>query len=525
MRKIRSQSNVNTRQNENKNENEMIQSDHSQKNSQILGSSLSDTLEFLQNQMGGSDDFVTRKIAIPVVDEKPLQAAVCYIDGLIDQQQLSNMIEEVLQEVQSRPDLSKDQLSIGGVETVLHRDELITAIMRGSAAVIIEGSEGAVVASIPGGVRRTVEEPSTQTVVRGPKEGFTEDIAINMSLLRRKIRAPELRFESRIIGRYTQTKVVVAYVNGIANPNVVKEVLQRLDRIDTDSILEGGYIEEFIQDKAFTPFPTISNSERPDAIAGNLLDGQIAIMVDGTPFVLIAPVTFFKFFQASEDYYQRYDISTFLRNIRLLSFLIAMILPSFYIAVTTFQQEMIPTTLLVSLAAQREGAPLPALFEALLMELTFEIIREAGVRMPRVIGPAISIVGALVLGQSAVQAGLVSAAMVIVVSFTAIASFVIPNYTMSSAVRLVRFVLMLVGGAFGLFGLLSVLIPILIHLVSIKSFGIPYFMPVSPFFKANLKDIFLRAPWPLMKNRPEYINIKNKKRQASPRPTNNDTNE
>lgn len=178
-----------------------------------------------------------------------------------------------------------------------------------------------------------------------------------MALLRRKIRSPDLRFESRTVGTYTQTKVVVAYIEGVASPAVLQEVLNRLDAIHTDSILEGGYIEEFIQDKVFTPFPTIMNTERPDAAAGSLLEGQVVILVDGSPFVLICPVTFFKFFLSSEDYYQRYDISTFLRGIRLLAFLVAMLLPSLYIAVTTFHPEMLPTTMLISLAAQREGTP------------------------------------------------------------------------------------------------------------------------------------------------------------------------
>ncbi|MET3942300.1 hypothetical protein ABIC22_005112 [Paenibacillus sp. PvP094] len=317
------------------------------------------------------------------------------------------------------------------------------------------------------------------------------------------------------IGDYTQTSVAVAYIQGIAKPEVVAEVTKRLSSIRTDSILESGYIEEFIQDAPITPFPTLINTERPDTVAGSLLDGQVAILVDGTPFVLIGPVTFFNFFQTTEDYYQRYDISTFLRAIRLLSFLVSLLLPSTFIALTTFQQEMIPTTLLISLAAQREGVPFPALLEALLMEITFEVIREAGVRMPRAIGPAISIVGALVIGQAAVEAGLVSGAMVIVVSFTAISNFVIPYFSMATAVRLMRFPFMLLAGTLGLFGILVGAVPLLVHLISLKSLGADYMMPFSPFYKSNMKDLIMRVPWWAMKTRPNEKAGPNKTRQSA----------
>ncbi|KFN09015.1 spore germination protein [Paenibacillus macerans] len=483
-----------------------------------LGGSLSGTLAYLRSKMGGSSDVVIRRLQNRGPEGEDI--AICYVGGLIDQMLLSELIDDLDKrffaadrDYQHRP--IAEQISTGNVKRITSGSDLISSLLSGSAAIIIDGTEGAIVAPIPGGPRRSVEEPSTQTVIRGPKEGFTEEMSTNMALLRRKIRSPDLRFESRTVGTYTQTKVVVAYIEGVASPAVLQEVLNRLDAIHTDSILEGGYIEEFIQDKVFTPFPTIMNTERPDAAAGSLLEGQVVILVDGSPFVLICPVTFFKFFLSSEDYYQRYDISTFLRWIRLLSFLVAMLLPSLYIAVTTFHPEMLPTTMLISLAAQREGTPLPALFEALLMEITFEVIREAGVRMPRVVGSAISIVGALVLGQAAVQAGLVSAAMVIIVSFTAISNFVIPTFGMSSAVRLIRFGLMLLAGTFGLYGILAGLIPLLMHLVSLRSFGVPYLLPIAPLSFTNMKDVFIRAPWPKMKKRPAYINEDNKTRQGS----------
>lgn len=446
--------------------------------------------------------------------------AVCYIDGLVDKNLLAFLLEAVAAEARDESGLPPDlpmslasRVPVGALTDADSDDALVQAMLNGEAVIVGTGLTGGLCVAIPGGPSRSVEEPSSQTVVRGPKDGFTENLADNLSLVRRRLRTPHLRIEDRVVGRYTRTKVAVVYIEGIVQPVILDELRRRLDAIDIDGILESGYIEELIQDTAWTPFPTIHNTERPDTVAGHLLEGHAAVLVDGTPFALIVPVTFFKFFLSSEDYYQRHDIASFVRIIRFIAFFVSLLLPSLYIAVTTFQQEMIPTTMLISLAAQREGIPLPALLEALLMELTFEVIREAGIRMPRVIGPAISIVGALVLGQAAVQAGLVSGAMVIIVSFTAIASFVIPALGMSAAIRLMRFLLMALAGSFGLFGILAGMIPLLLHLVSLRSFGIPYLLPVAPLKWRNFRDLFVRLPWRALKERPAVIGSRNPRRQ------------
>ncbi|MDF2719513.1 MAG: GerA spore germination protein, partial [Paenibacillus sp.] len=397
---------------------------------QSFSSDLQSNIETIRARIGTSPDVAIRMMNNRDEREAGVQYALVYIDGLVDLANVNVMIREiaVIPSLEYRHSAGfyrhlKDQaLAVGGMKEVHTLDEAFLCIFNGGTLIVLDGSSIALIADTAGGSGRAVEEPSTQTVIRGPKEGFTEHFRTNTALLRRKIKSPDLRIEVKVIGTNTKTNVGVVYLKGVANDKIVEEVNRRLDSIETDSILESGYIEEYIQDATFTPFPTIQNTERPDAAAAGILEGQICIIVDGTPFVLLAPVTFFKFFQSSEDYYQRYDIATFLRFIRYSSFMLSMLLPSLYIAITTFHQEMLPTTLLISLAAQREGIPFPALLEAMLMEITFEVLREAGVRMPRVIGPAISIVGALVLGQAAVQAGLVSGAMVIVVSFTAIAN-------------------------------------------------------------------------------------------------------
>ncbi|MFD0674452.1 spore germination protein [Cohnella sp. GCM10027633] len=484
--------------------------DDSSKQKRPVSADLPSNVKWLLNELGASSDIVVRTISD---SSSGMDGVLFYIDSLVDQQTINLMvIKPILAEIGAHPGvkspsdwiglLKNRALSVGRIKDLHTLDETLAQLMEGSTIIMIHGCTTAISASTAGGEKRSVEEPSTQTVVRGPKESFTENINTNMSLLRRRIKSPQLRAEYRQIGEQTKTHIAVVYLKGIAKDGVVQEVMSRLDRIDTDSILESGYIEEFIQDAAYTPFPTIQNTERPDAAAGGILEGQVAIIVDGTPFVLLAPVTFIRFFQSSEDYYQRYDIATFLRMIRYTAFFVSMLLPSLYIAITTFHQEMLPTPLLISLAAQREGVPFPAIVEALVMEVTFEVLREAGVRMPRVIGPAISIVGALVLGQAAVQAGLVSAAMVIVVSFTAIANFVIPAINVAIAARLIRFAMMLLGATLGLFGIMSGLMVLLIHMASLRSFGVSYLVPFSPFVWSNWKDVFIRLPHWAMKKRP-----------------------
>ncbi|WP_082651663.1 spore germination protein [Gorillibacterium timonense] len=478
-----------------------------------LGASLSDNIRFLQETLGQSSDYVCRKIG----EEDNL--AVAYLQGMADQKLLAVLMKEMLPFARASemathlPHRIAEQLPFGNVEQEGTEQEVLKCILNGKVVLLVDGMNGALSVAIQGGAQRAVEEPTSQTVIRGPKEGFTENIGTNIALVRRKVKSLDMRVKTQTIGRLTQTEVSTVYLEGIAKPEVLEEVTARLGAIDIDSVLESGYLEEFLQNRRYTPFPTMMNTERPDAVAASILEGGVAIFVDGTPFVLLAPATFFKFLFSSEDYYQSFDISTFLRFVRFFSFLVATFLPSLFIAITTFHQEMLPTTLLISLTAQREGTPLPALIEALLMELTFEIIREAGVRMPRAIGPAISIVGALVLGQAAVQAGLVSAAMVIVVSFTAISNFVIPAINLAAAIRLLRFVFMILGGTLGLFGILAGAIPVLVHMIALRSFGVPYMTPLAPFDSSAFRDFLIRAPWSRMNRRPVTTATHNLKRQ------------
>lgn len=488
-----------------------------------------DDLQKIKKAFEKSSDVIIREFQIG--KKEYIKTAIIYTDGLADTTIIQNRILESLMIEEKYLENVKEILSskmvfnwikncilpVGDIKEFTDFEEIYTSILSGNTVILIDGFTEAISASTSGWEDRGINEPTSQTVIRGSKEGFSETIRVNTALIRRKIKDPNLFCEQKQIGRVTKTNIAVMYIKGIVNDKIIEEVHERLDRIDIDGILESGYIEELIQDKTITPFPTIYNTERPDVVAAALLEGRVAIIVDGTPFVLLVPALFIQSFQAAEDYYQRADISSLLRILRIICFFIALLAPSMYIAITTFHQEMLPTPLLISLAAQREGVPFPAFVEAIIMEVTFEILREAGIRMPRAVGQAVSIVGALVLGQAAVEAGIVSASMVIVVSITAIANFCFPAYNMAISVRMLRFGMMMLAASFGLYGITLGLLALLLHLNSLRSFGVPYMAPFSPFILEDQKDaIFRFSRWGLF-SRPRLINQKNMKREEIPR--------
>ncbi|MFE7083977.1 spore germination protein [Priestia megaterium] len=488
---------------------------------EYISKSLPDNLNTIKQKTGDSSDLVIRHLKLGKYSE--MQAAIIYIEGIVDNQTIQEFLlesimkdttKEQMNEQNALNLLSEDMMTVGNVSIIYKWDDLFSTLMSGNTLVLVDGVNQALDASTRGGETRSISESSTEMVVRGPKQAFTESIGTNTAIIRRIIKTPDLWAESLKVGRVTKTDLTMMYIHGIANDKVVEEIRQRLHKIDIDSILESGYIEQLIEDETITPFPTMYNTERPDVIAGNLLEGRIAILVDGTPFVLIAPTVFIQFFQSAEDYYARFDIATSIRLLRILMFMISLIAPATYVAVTTFHQEMVPTTLIVAIAAQREAVPFPAFVEALLMEVTFEILREAGIRLPKAVGSAVSIVGALVIGQAAVQASIVSPAMVIVVSITAIANFATPAFDMAIAARLIRFLFMLGAATFGFYGIILVLLMMVVHLCSLRSFGVPYMAPFAPFIPVDNGDTVVRLPWWTLRNRPRLVST-NKVRQGT----------
>lgn len=450
------------------------------------------------------------------------ECLIIYADGLIDTKTLDKAVltpilsEEAPGGANGTPisgQIILDRLvALSQIKMVSAVNEVTDGILKANIAILVDGESKAIVADLKGFEKRGIEEPAAEISVRGPRDGFTETLRINTSLIRRRIRSPKLRMESITIGQVSQTDVVIVYIDGIVSDTVLKEVRNRIDRIVMDGVLESGFIEEFIEDAPWSPFPQIQNTERPDIVCASLLEGKVAILVDNTPFVLIVPMTFWTGLQAVEDYYERSIYTTFIRFVRYSLFNIALLLPSLYVALSTFHQQLIPTNLLISIANSREGVPFPTFVETLLMEFMFEGLREAGIRMPKAVGSAVSIVGALVIGQAAVQAGIVSAPVVIIVATTGIASFAIPRYNFGTAYRLLRFPMLILAGMLGLYGIISGLFFLMIHLLGLRSFGVPYLSPVVPKLPQSLKDVFVRAPRWSMTRRSAFSSGANKTR-------------
>lgn len=477
-----------------------------------LYDSLSANLEMIKERTGNSPDIIFRTFKIG--GSPTANLAVVYVEGIVDSKSINDFIVEPIMKQHDRyegsPDdmiqvLMEEEISLGGIKTVQTSEDLFSALMGGDTLILLDGASQVIAADTRGGEMRSIEQPDSQVTIRGPRDGFTESIQTNISLVRRRIKNPNLWTESMKIGKRTKTNVAIMYLQGVVDEGIVEEVRKRLSKINIDSVLESGSIEQLIEDVTWPPLPTINATERPDSVAGNILEGRVAIFVDGTPFVLLAPAVFIQFFQSVEDYYGRFDIATALRLLRLSIFFIAIIAPSVYIAATTFHQEMIPTTLVMSIASQRETVPFPAFIEAMLMEITFEILREAGTRMPRAVGTAISIVGALVVGQAAVQAGIVSPAMVIIVSITAIANFATPSNEMAIATRLIRFPFMVAAAMFGMYGIILGFIVLIVHMCSLRSFGVPYMTPFAPLSVGNWADTFFRLPLWVTRERANLI--------------------
>jgi spore germination protein KA len=478
-----------------------------------LSLDLTSNIETITKTMGFASDIAVREFT--VIAGIGIKVAVILIRGLVERELINEQIIGALMSNNKFNNVKNSNeffqmIKEYGIPNIYVREEfdvnkIVSELITGNTILLLDGMNKVIIVGSTGWKDRSVSEPSTENVVRGPKDGFTENIENNTALIRRRIKSPNLRMESFKIGTETKTMVLIVYLEGIAKEGIVNEVRNRLGRIEIDGILESGYIEELIEDTPFSPFPQIEHSERPDKICATILEGRVAILVDTTPFVLIVPTIFFQFMQSAEDYYERFPIGTLTRFIRIIAYFISVILPALYIALTSFHQEMIPTTLALSIAASREGVPFPSIGEAFMMEATFEILREAGLRLPKSAGQAISIVGGLVIGQAAVQAGIVSQAMVIVVALTGISSFGIPAFNAAAAGRLLRFPLMLMASVFGLPGILAGLSVIIIHLNSLRSFGVSYMEPFASANKNEFKDIMVRKPWWGMNRLPSYI--------------------
>lgn len=471
---------------------------------------LEENLSSLKAAMGDSSDLKIHPFRIG--PDGGLPGALVFIDGLEDAKLITDSILRPLMSWKCRSShlpagqetldaLQQEVLCASDSKTVRSLPEVVSGCLSGDTLLLLDGCTAGLDISTKGWEKRAVSEPQSETVVRGPREGFTENLRTNTSLIRRKIRNGKLRVDLMTVGRKTQTSICLMYLDGVANPEVVETVKYRIGRLDVDSILESGNLEEYIEDAPFSPFATVGYSEKPDVVASRVLEGRVAIVVDGTPFVLTAPMLFIESFQTAEDYYARPLYASLTRLLRFAAYLIAVFGPAVYVSLTAFHQELLPTTLLFTIAKAREGTPFPVVVEALIMIFAFEILREAGVRLPRPVGQAVSIVGALIMGDAAVKAGLVGAPMVITVAITAVASFLVPNQ--NDSISILRLVMLALSAFVGWYGISMGFLGMLVHLATLTSFGVPYFDGLS--WSSDLQDSLVRMPLWSMTKRPKDI--------------------
>jgi spore germination protein len=481
--------------------------------------SLSNSVQSIMDVIGHNHDVVLREIILGSTGRK---AAIIYVTTIGSSEVINkSVLQPLMQMVAASDDSLSDQFKKRVLGTTIVLSELIETdsvtvcirnILSGNTVLIIDQISSYIILSTAHQEGRSIQEPKSESVVRGSREGFVENVSTNISLIRQRIKDPSFTMLQYHIGKRTERELIIAFIKDIANNQMVEEVCRRIETIDIDDAAESGFIEQFIEDNTFSPFPQIMNTERPDRVVAALMDGKVAILLDGTPFVLIAPVTFPMMLYSPEDSNERWIYSSLIRIMRYVLIIVSLYLPSLYIAFISFHQGLIPTKLAISITSSREGVPFPTYVEAMMMEITIEILREAAIRLPKPIGQAIGMVGGLVIGQSAVQAGIVSPIMVIVVAVTAIASYTIPIYSAGMATRLLRFFMMLAAAVLGLYGIIMVTLLLLSHMMKLKSFGTNYAGVYVHYHPSDWKDSIIKYPLKWLKERPKLLDPKDKKR-------------
>lgn len=473
-----------------------------------------------------ANDMVFREFTIG--NKHSIKGFLCQIDGLSDKMLVDDFVMEPLTILSRQVELSvndikesiyksiqKSTIAAADMKEVDYIEEAMNLVLSGDTAIFLEGYNKCIIVASRLWPARSPSEPVGETVVRGPRDGFVETIRFNTALVRRRVRDPYLKVKQTQVGVRSKTDIAFMYIDDLVDKNILRQIEKKLQSIDIDAILDSGYIQQFLEERPWTPFPQIQATERPDVVAGAIYEGRITLIVDNSPSALVLPVTFTSFFQSAEDYYVRPTVATTIRLLRIIAISIAVLAPPIYIALTAYNPEIIPAKLALSITASREGVPFPAFVEMLIMEITLDLLREAGIRLPKPIGSTIGVVGGLVIGQAAVAAGIVSPIAVIIIAITALSTFTTPHYEIEASFRMVRLGLMCCAAMLGLYGVMLGFILLLIHLVKIESYGVPYFEPLAPFNTKDFKDsLFIRVPWKYMKQRPQYINNQDKVRQA-----------
>lgn len=478
------------------------------------------TSDNIRSILGSTADFSYRVILIR--DNPALPAALAYIDGMSDSTLINdNILKPLAQEDQfdtCKKDtdavklISMGKVYLSSMKVRTNLKDLIDDLLNGETALIFDDSKTAFTFGTKSEVSRAISEPTNENVIKGAKDSFVENLRTNTSLCRQKLKSPYLAIEEFIIGKQTKTTVAIIYLKNTANSTLVEEVRKRLKAIDIDRIFEAGTIEEFIVDDKYSTFPQVMFTERPDKLCASITDGRVGLIIEGLPTTYIIPGTLLQFIQTPDDYSYHFLVGSVLRLLRYFAMFITLVLPGFYITITTFHPEMIPSELAFSIVAAKEGVPFPMFVEVIILLVAFEFLVEAGLRLPKSIGQTVSIVGALVVGQAAVQAKLLSPATVIIIAITAIAGFTMPNQDFSNALRIWRFVFVVLSSIIGMFGLTFGMIFLLFHLCRMETYGVPYLDPFVSNEDEQLQDTLVVFPMSLMKKRPSSLNPINKKR-------------
>lgn len=493
-------------------------------NKWTISKKLSENLEYIKKiyNVPTNGDLIIREFDI-VIKKDVVKAFIVFFDGMTDRKVINDNILEPLMILSNIDIKNEDKIITDYIKNhILPHNQLneqkdikkvIDEINFGGCGLFIDGIDSAFAADVKGWEHRNVEKPTTELVIRGPQEGFNEVIRVNTALIRKRMKDENLIVENIEIGEKSKTPCAMMYIKNLANESLVQEVRRRLKSIKVDYLNDSGELEQFIEDNTFLPSPQIVATERPDRVSAMLAEGRIAVVVNGSPFVLVVPITFYELLHSPEDNYIRYPYANLFRIIRMIGIVFSLLLPGIYIAITNFHHELIPTDLLLAIEASREKVPFPSILEILIMEFSFELIREAGVRIPGAIGPTLGIIGALILGQAAVAANIVSPILIIVVAVTGIGSFAIPSFSLAFSFRVLRFGYIFLGGIAGFLGITTGLFIHGLVLASAKSFGVPFLAPFAPKTAGGSSDEIYRGPIWKQEDRPEYINPKDEKMQ------------
>lgn len=489
-----------------------------------ISNHLFENLKYIKNRFSipANSDVIIREFDIVIKDDV-LAAFMVFYDGMVDRKVINDNILQPLM-LLSNLDIKNEEGTVVeyirnhliphiDLKQVRDYTKVIDEVNFGGCGLFIDGIDSAFTADVKGFEHRGVERPNTELVIRGPQEGFTEVIRVNTALIRRRLKDEDLIVENIEIGQRSKTPCAMLYIRDIANESLVQEVRRRLNSIKIDYLNDSGELEQYIEDSTFLLAPQTSATERPDKAAALLSEGKVVVLVNGSPFALSMPVSLHELMHASEDIYTRFPNTILLRLIRQIGMLMALLLPGLYIAITNYHQEMIPTSLLLAIGAARERVPFPSILEILIMETAFELIREAGIRIPGPIGPTLGIVGALILGQAAVAANIISPILIIVVAVTGIGSFALPNFSLAFGFRFLRFGYIFLGSLAGFLGIATGLFIHGILFCKAKSFGVPFMVPLGPVTSGNFMDAVFRYPIWKMEKRPDYMNTKDIRRQ------------